>query len=451
MRNGSSIVRRTLFGLSCAALFVAAACGDDNLGGVDRDDRGTGGGDTAEGPPDAAMDAGDTEVPPDDAGMDSGGETGDSETDGGSEESGPAMVVATTQQTAEPTTTTVRTVVDFESGTVADERVYETNDMVLDETAGRVFALDRRCSQDPSNCSKAAGVAIELGVDSAGVLSEARTLELPDDVFNPRAAGIASTGGRTFAVSYQTSTAYEYTSPGKPDGTLDLSPFDAGGTEEDDDPEAVDVAIDGGDVYFLLQRLTGFSPMRNSAVAGYDLASDSFIDFVPETQTTSELDLQGTNAAALRRTPEGTLTVALRGQIQTPDGSIVELADEGDGRLSVGSTIVREEQLGGDVSNFALTGERIGFAVVSRSGTPTAVRFDASGSSVETTTLRDLGSGFSSALCLTPDRSEAWFGVSRGSESEFVGFDSSSGSELDESGPTVEGNLPNCAFTEESD
>jgi hypothetical protein len=360
-----------------------------------------------------------------------------------------ALAVTTTEFGAG--TTTVATTIDFSTGDVASDIQYQTIDLALDQSAGRLFAHDRRCSRSPDSCSVPAGFVLELEVARDGSLSQARKLDLPRDVYNPYAAGFVDSQDQTFTVSYQSSEAYQYGTGETRRNELDLSPFDAGGSGSDTDPEAADVAVDGDFVYFLLQRLSGsnFTPEENSALAGYDTSSDSFIDFDAGTSETTELDLQGKNAVAMRQTPNGTWAIGFSVTAGAVDknGKIVTLADEGSGKLSVDATVVTETELDGDIQNFAFTAEQKGLAIVGRKMDSKLVTFDASGSSVQTNELLNL-SGYAPALCLTPNRSEAWVGKIDGSQTEFIGYDTQSGSELSKTGPKIAGTIPSCQVVE---
>lgn len=457
MLDSNTRVRGTLYVAFATSLLLSfAACGDsdgtesDTSGGTDTFvemmDTGvdTGAEDTGTTEEDTGMD---TAEPEPDTGTDAGADGGDTETDAGGSGTEVVMLASTTKSTADPPTTTIRSVVDFSSGAAVGEQTYETGDMVLDKSGGSVFAVNRICANSMMNCPDAGYVA-RLGVEADGTVSEAAQFELPDDVYNPYAAGVAQTQGLTFTVSYDTSDAYQYSAPGKPEDTLDLSPFDTG--SESDDPEASDIAVDGDYVYFALQRLDGFTPKENSVLAGYDISSGEFLDFDTGSSGKQPLDLEGKNAVGVRSTPGGAWTAGLVGSFASLDGKIVKLSDEGNGLLAVDSTVVTEEQLNGNIVDYAFTGEEIGVAVVLNNGEPDAVTFDASGSSVQTSKLVDLGSKFSPALCLTPDRSEAWFAIRSNSQSEFVGYDPETGSELGKTGPTLDGGLPHCQFVEVS-
>lgn len=446
----------TLFAISVAATLAFAACGppedsESDTGGPVADTSDGGemdtGADTSTEDTDEVEDTGvDTSDTGSDDGMDAdaGMDADTTDTSGGAEL---ALTVATTEFSAG--TTTVSTTVDFSTGDVADDIQYQTSDLTLDKSAGRLFGADRRCSRSPNNCPVPAGFVLEFEVAGDGSLSQARKLDLPNGVYNPYAAGVVESQGETYTVSYQSSEAYQYGTGETLQNNLDLSPFDAGGTGKDMDPEAADVAVDGDYVYVMLQRLSGFTPQENSALVGYDTSSDSFIDFDSGTSDTTELDLQGKNAVAMRQTPNGTWTVGLSvtaGAVDS-DGKIVTLSDEGSGKLSVDSTLLTEEDLDGDLQNFAFTDEKKGLAVVGKNMESKLVMFDASGNSVQKTEIKNL-SGYAPALCLTPDRSEAWVGEVDGSQTNFLGYDAQSGSELSKTGPSVAGTIPSCQVVE---
>lgn len=424
---------------SVLAFFVVSGCGGDT-GGSDDGDTGavgtdTGGGDlgepdTAEGRPDAGGE---------DTGMatDTGeaGETGMPDGDDGGMEQALAVVMSTNDTEAEEST--VHVSVEPFSGGVVDEKSYDTKQLVLDSSGGELFALNRRCSGfgEQEGCPHDFGLVEGLQIADDGTIAADGTYQLPEGVYNPYGAGFVESEGRTFVTSYFESSTYAFEGVGEPVDTLDVSQFDTGGTEMDDDPEASDVAVEGDYVYFVLQRLSGYDAEENSVVAGYDASAGEFLDMDEGTEGVQALDLEGTNAnAGLDRTPGGGWTAALTGSFgeDALDGKIVGLEWNEDGTLSVGDVLVDEETLDGNITNYRMVGERSGVVSVVQGQDARFVRFDENGFGE---VLRE-PAAFTQTICASPDRQQVWLGEPTESGAAFIGYDTSTWEELE--GGTIE-------------
>jgi hypothetical protein len=151
-------------------------------------------------------------------------------------------------------------------------------------------------------------------------------------------------------------------------GSIDLSPF----ADADGIPDMDQMVIVGRRLYVSLQRLDIDTilrlPAERGAVAIIDVDSDEPVGLI---------ELSGENPFAATKgltVSGGAIVVAEAGRFGVFDGGI-ERVDLQSGRAL--GFLATEEQLGGDVTDFALVSDRFGYAIVSRPDFATAlVAFD---------------------------------------------------------------------------
>lgn len=135
-------------------------------------------------------------------------------------------------------------------------------------------------------------------------------------------------------------------------GTIDLAAF----ADSDGIPEMERLALADGILYVSLQRLGRnnlFEPMGNGIIVAIDTATD---------EIRNAIELQGANPFGPLVVRGDRLFVSTVGRFTQNDGGIEEVD------LRSGTSLgwrVSEAALGGDISDFVLVSERLGFAVVS--------------------------------------------------------------------------------------
>jgi len=139
-------------------------------------------------------------------------------------------------------------------------------------------------------------------------------------------------------------------------GEIDLSAY----ADDDGVPEMSQMAIVGERLYVLLQYLDRdaiFAPAGVGRIAVIDTARDEVVDLIP---------LSGENPFAQTKgltVQGGDLLVASAGRYTVDDGGI-ERVDLGGGGAQ--GYFVSEGDLGGDITDFVLVSERLGYAVLSK-------------------------------------------------------------------------------------
>jgi len=444
----------------------AAGCGPPEVDGDAGDDTSGRPGDVADAGTEVGPDtAGDTTDPPDGgdavdgtadtlADADAGDGDATDTTDGGRDadtggESAAFVGLATDGQAGE---STVYASVEPSTGSVDGSKTYATGDMYLAASSGAVFALDRRCSRagQQEDCAIDQGIVRELAVGSGGQVSTAENYELPDGIYNPHGAGYVEVEGDLLVTPYATSEMYRYASAGTPEETRDLSPFEAGSTDSDMDPEPSDVSVHGDYVLVTLQRLSGFKARENSALAVLDTADGSFVDFDESTDGLQALDLGNTNAKpGTYRTPNDEWTVGFTGRYLDEDmstaldGGVVRLDSSQPGDYSVGETVIDESDLGTNLYEYVMVGSDEGVAMIESGMATDVVRFSSDGT-VET--LEELD-GFTEAVCLSPDGETVWVGApAPEGQPAFIGYDTASWTRIDGARIEVDGSPSSCAF-----
>lgn len=151
-------------------------------------------------------------------------------------------------------------------------------------------------------------------------------------------------------------------------GSIDLS----GVADADGIPDMDQMAVVGNRLFVALQRLDINSILRTpagrSALAVIDTSTDTLLDTI---ELLGENPFAATKGLTVRN---GSIYVAQAGLFGVADGGIerVDLAN----RRSDG-WVIREAALGGDVTDFVLVSDRLGYAIVSRPDFSTAmVAFD---------------------------------------------------------------------------
>lgn len=161
-------------------------------------------------------------------------------------------------------------------------------------------------------------------------------------------------------------------------GSIDLGAL----ADADGLPEMDTATIFDGRLYVTLQRLDRrafFQPSEFSAIAVIDVATDTLIDADPSTPAPDGIRLTGKNpftgGQGILVDGEGRLVI---GEV----GSFADLADGGIERvdpvaLRAEGFLITEAELGGNLTDFVLVGEREGYAIVTDlSFFNTLVRFD---------------------------------------------------------------------------
>ncbi|HYD49524.1 MAG TPA: hypothetical protein VEB21_14305 [Terriglobales bacterium] len=198
---------------------------------------------------------------------------------------------------------------------------------------------------------------------------------------------------------------------------IDLSAFgDGDGLAESDV-----MAIAGGKLYVLLQRLDRdnfFVPSGPGGILEIDIASDTVL---------RELELTTGNPFAQTQglwVENGSLVVAEANELGKNDGGIERIDPIAGTALGF---FVTEETLGGDITDFVLVDERLGYAVVSLADFSNAlVRFDpTTGAKLETVL-----SGGNYADIELNDRGELWVADSTFGAAGIRIFSAASGVEL---------------------
>lgn len=135
-------------------------------------------------------------------------------------------------------------------------------------------------------------------------------------------------------------------------GSIDLSAY----ADDDGIPEMSQVGIHNGRVYVSLQRLESFVPADNGAIVVIDAASDTVIDVI---------ELSGQNPFGMTNglTIVGnSLYVTEVGSFGVNDGGIERVDLETN---EAKGFVVTEAALGGDITDFVLVSEELGYAILS--------------------------------------------------------------------------------------
>jgi len=136
-------------------------------------------------------------------------------------------------------------------------------------------------------------------------------------------------------------------------GTIDLSAL----ADADGNPEMSQLAIVGDRLYVSLQRLQNFMPAGPGVIAVVDIATD---------QVVTAITLGGENPFAQTKgltVVNGALVVAEDGAFGVNDGGL-ERVDLASGTAQ--GFFISEADLGGDITDFVLVSDRLGYAIVSK-------------------------------------------------------------------------------------
>jgi hypothetical protein len=136
-------------------------------------------------------------------------------------------------------------------------------------------------------------------------------------------------------------------------GRIDLSAY----ADSDGIPDMNQLALVGDRLYVSLQRLTNFVPEGPGAIAVIDTTTDTAIDAIT---------LSGANPFGESKglpVVDGALVVSEVGKFGVNDGGIerVDLTS-----ATAQGFFVTEDELGGDVSDFVLVSDHLGYALVSK-------------------------------------------------------------------------------------
>ncbi|HVM98237.1 MAG TPA: hypothetical protein VMT89_17715, partial [Candidatus Acidoferrales bacterium] len=162
-------------------------------------------------------------------------------------------------------------------------------------------------------------------------------------------------------------------------GNIDLSAY----ADADGIPDMNQAAVVGDRVYVSLERLSNFVPAENGAIIEIDTTTN---------QVLREIDLTGQNPFGMTQglvVHDGSIYVSEIGAFGVNDGGI-ERVD-----LSTGTAqgyIITEAEIGGDVTDFVVISDQLGYAVLSKSDFSTAlVSFNPSTRSVSQPLLAGSG------------------------------------------------------------
>jgi hypothetical protein len=449
----------TVSSLLTVGLLFVVGCGNDD-GEVDPGDdddnevTDTGGMDVEPEPDTAPDTAPDTMA---DAGMadtdemeDVAQDTGqDTMQDAGPEESA-VFVAVTTDFMGESPQSNAYAAGAFPSGEVDSidtNQQFEYAPMHLDTSGDHVYLLDRRCARGGGDgCPIDNGTVQEFDVSepTSATTTDSYNLQFETggmtvDQYNPHGVGRVDSSGNLFVSSYNATTLFEYDAPGATSASWPLADFqDQEGSLLG--PSAV--FVDGDHVAITLERFAASS----SRLAVFDSADGSFVDYDSSADGVQALELQSKNVTVgPRQGPEGNWTFGSTGEYTDDngelilDGSITRLERSAAGEYSVGETIIDEETLGGNLSDYVMTGPNTGLAIVAdASFTNRVIQFSASGGDVSTNELKALNVTRGTAMCLSPDGSTVMVGNSEDTP-QFHAYDTSNWEERDYSPLEVEG------------
>lgn len=262
----------------------------------------------------------------------------------------------------------------------ADRWVFIVNRLLGDN----ILVLDR---------SSGFGVVTQYSVASTGLN--------PRDIFVAPSAGPNSPPGRAFIPLYESNSLLVCDAlSGANATTIDLSVFaDADGLCEMDrliglPPTATSPA---GRLALTIQNQdrsgSTWVPTDAARLAILDIATETLIDVDPGAPGVQGIDLQLTNPAwRMELAPVGNrwkILVACSGQFGVQDGGI-EMVDLQS--LQSDGVLFTEAQLGGDLLDFALLGQQIGWAIRSDTSFRTQlVRFNPSTGSIDQVALSSSG------------------------------------------------------------
>lgn len=149
-------------------------------------------------------------------------------------------------------------------------------------------------------------------------------------------------------------------------GRIDLSSF----ADEDGRPEMDQMTIVHGRLYVTIQRLLNFAPAGPGGVIVIDTASDEVVD---EIELSGQQPFSVTKGIVVRNNQ---LLIGQIGNFGVADGGI-ETVELPAGTAS--GFLITEEELGGDLNDFVIVSDRVGYAIVSAPDFTTSfVQFDPS-------------------------------------------------------------------------
>ena len=136
-------------------------------------------------------------------------------------------------------------------------------------------------------------------------------------------------------------------------GTIDLSAY----ADSDGNPDMSQLAIVGDRLYVSLQRLQNFMPAENGAIAVIDITTDQEVTVVTLSAGNPFAETKGLTVVS------GALVVPEVGAFQVNDGGLerVDLATN-----TAQGFFITEADLGGDITDFVLVSEHLGYAIVSQ-------------------------------------------------------------------------------------
>jgi len=136
-------------------------------------------------------------------------------------------------------------------------------------------------------------------------------------------------------------------------GHIDLSPY----ADSDGIPDMFQVAVVGNRAYVSLQRLTNFTPSIPGLIVVIDTTTDTVVDTITLTGENPFGQSKGIPVV------DGDLVVSEEGQFGVNDGGIERVDLTSDTALGF---FVTEADLGGDITDFVLVSEHLGYALISK-------------------------------------------------------------------------------------
>jgi hypothetical protein len=327
---------------------------------------------------------------------------------------------------------------------------FEYGPMKLKTSGDDVYLVDQRCAFGGGNeCPIENGTVHEFDISDPSEATTTNSYNLQFDgngQYNPHGVGRIDSSGNLFVSSYNASGLYEYDSEGTASDNWSLSDFGGEGGLG-----ASAMFVDGDHVAVTLERFSA----STSKLAVFDSADDSFVDYDSSANGVQALELQNKNVTVgPQQGPEGNWTFGSTGAYTDDngelvlDGAITRLERSAPGEYSVGQTIVDEQALEGNLTDYLMTGPNAGLAIVSdASFINQLIQFSVSDGEVSTTKLKTLNVTSGTAMCVSPDGSTAYVGDSVDTPT-FHAYDTSSWDELEESPLEVEGAATptGCAF-----
>jgi hypothetical protein len=183
-------------------------------------------------------------------------------------------------------------------------------------------------------------------------------------------------------------------------GSIDLSVFLDGG-DVDGLVEASPMVIVGDYLFVALQRLDGFSVVRDAYIAVIDIKTDTLVDVNPGTPEIDPIVLENRNPSFMYYDEVlGLIVVSGTGSYFANDGGI-EVVDPS--TFQAEGTIIDESTLGADVGAVVIVDGTVGFTVVGGFSANKVVAFDVAVNPGTGEVTGSCGRWVQAAACAGPD------------------------------------------------